>query len=116
MKARFNIITFLFFVLIVNKASAQSSEIKGKITDLKTGENLVGVHITIKDDVHGTITGSDGNFVLKIQIQTPFIIHVSYVGYVPLDIVVDNTSEILDIRMEEQFLARAGSCNFGQSY
>jgi hypothetical protein len=104
MKVRFNIITFLFFVLIVNKASGQSYDIKGKISDLKSGENMAGVHITIKDDVHGTITGSDGIFVLKTQIQMPFVIHVSFVGYVPLDIVVDNTSVTLNIRMEEQFL------------
>jgi len=94
----------LFFVLIVNKASGQSYDIKGKISDLKSGENMAGVHITIKDDVHGTITGSDGIFVLKTQIQMPFVIHVSFVGYVPLDIVVDNTSVTLNIRMEEQFL------------
>ena len=94
----------MFFVLIVNKASGQSYDIKGKISDLKSGENMAGVHITIKDDVHGTITGSDGIFVLKTQIQMPFVIHVSFVGYVPLDIVVDNTSVTLNIRMEEQFL------------
>ena len=97
-------------------ASAQQTEIRGKVTDSKSGEPMVGVHITLKDAVHGTITGSDGSFVLKTQIQTPLGIHVSYVGYVPLDIEVTNTSVPLDIRMEEQFLARAGSCYIGQPY
>ena len=54
MKAIINVITFLFFVLIVNKASAQQTEIKGKVTDSKSGEPMVGVHITLKDAVHGT--------------------------------------------------------------
>jgi hypothetical protein len=65
---------------------------------------MVGVHIALKEAVHGTITGSDGSFVLKTPLQTPLGIHVSYVGYVPLDIEVTNASVPLDIRMEEQFL------------
>jgi iron complex outermembrane recepter protein len=104
MKAAIKIITFLFFILIVDKASAQQTEIKGKVTDSKTGEPLVGVNITLRDAVHGTITGSDGTFVLKTKIQLPAGIHVSYVGYVPLDIEVTDLSVSLDIRMKEQYL------------
>ena len=104
MKTSIKIITFLFFTLIVNKISAQETEIRGKVTDSKSGEEMVGVNIVLKDAVHGTISGSDGSFVLKTQIKPPLGIHVSYVGYVPLDIEVTNTSAPLDIRMEEQFL------------
>jgi iron complex outermembrane recepter protein len=104
MKGTIRIITFLYFGLIVSKVLAQQTEIRGKVTDLKSGETMVGVNITLKDAVHGTITGSDGSFVLRTRIQTPFGIHVSYVGYVSLDIEVTNTSVPLDIRMEEQFL------------
>lgn len=104
MKATFKIVAFLFIVLIGNKALAQQTEIRGKVTDLKSGEPMVGVHITLKDAVHGTITGSDGTFVLRTHIQTPLGIHVSYVGYVPLDMEVTDSSAPLDIRMEEQFL------------
>jgi hypothetical protein len=94
----------MIFVLAVNITSAQQTEIKGKITDSKSGEAMIGVHITLKDAVHGTISGSDGSFVLRTGIQTPLGIRVSYVGYVPMDIEVTNTSVPLDIRMEEQFL------------
>jgi iron complex outermembrane receptor protein len=104
MKATFKIIAVLFFCLIVNKASAQQTEIRGKVTDAKSGEPMVGVHIALKDAVHGTITGSDGSFVLRTTIKPPLGIHVSYVGYVALDIEVANASVPLDIRMEEQFL------------
>jgi iron complex outermembrane recepter protein len=104
MKATIKVITILFLVLIVSKASAQQTEIRGKVTDSKSGETMVGVNITLKDAVYGTITGSDGTFVLRTQIKTPLGIHVSYVGYVPLDIEVTNTSVPLNIKMEEQFL------------
>ena len=92
MKAITNVITFLFFVLILREASAQQTEIRGKVTDTKSGEPMIGVHITLKEAVHGTVTGTDGSFILKTPIQTPLGIHVSYVGYVPLDIEVTNTS------------------------
>ncbi|MBK8882566.1 MAG: carboxypeptidase-like regulatory domain-containing protein [Bacteroidales bacterium] len=104
MKAKLKIITYLFFILIVNKVFAEETEIKGKITDSKTGEAMVGVHITLRDAVHGTVTGSDGTFILSTPLQTPLGIHISYVGYVPLDIEVTTTSVPLDIKMEEQFL------------
>ncbi|MBK7711328.1 MAG: carboxypeptidase-like regulatory domain-containing protein [Bacteroidales bacterium] len=104
MKAKLKIITYLFFILIVNKVFAEETEIKGKITDSKTGEAMVGVHITLRDAVHGTVTGSDGTFILSTPLQIPLGIHISYVGYVPLDIEVTTTAIPLDIKMEEQFL------------
>ena len=104
MKSRIKIITYLFFILIINEVSAQQTQIKGKVSDLKSGEAMVGVNITLKDFVHGTITGSDGTFVISTPIKTPLGIHISYVGYVPLDIEVTSIADPLDIKMEEQFL------------
>jgi len=104
MKGTFKIIIFLFSILTVNITSAQQTEIKGRITDSKSGEAMVGVHISLKDAVHGTISGSDGTFMLRTGIQPPWEYVFRYVGYVPMDIVVTNTSVPLDIRMEEQFL------------
>ena len=83
MKGIINVTTFLFFILILFEASAQQTEIRGKVTDTKSGEPMIGVHITLKEAVHGTVTGTDGSFILKTPIQTPLGIHVSYVGYVP---------------------------------
>jgi iron complex outermembrane receptor protein len=104
MKASVKILFFLFLTLIVNRLSAQETVIRGKVNDLKSGEAMVGVNITLKDAVLGTISGSDGSFVLKTKMKTPLGIHVSYVGYVPLDIEVTSTAIPLEIRMEEQFL------------
>ncbi|OFY61246.1 MAG: hypothetical protein A2V50_03060, partial [Bacteroidetes bacterium RBG_19FT_COMBO_42_10] len=104
MKALSCLIIYLIFVLILNPLSAQSYEIKGEITDSKSGEPMIGVHITIKNDIHGTITGNDGVFVLKTQIPPPLVLHISYVGFVPQDIEVTSATTFLDIKMEEQFL------------
>jgi hypothetical protein len=104
MKAITCLIIFLVLVLTLKSVSAQSYEIKGKITDSKSGESMIGVYITIKNDVHGTITGSNGTFVLKTQIPPPLVLHISYVGFVPQEIKVTSTTAFLDIKMEEQFL------------
>jgi len=104
MKAIFYLIIFLIFVLNLNSVSAQSYEIKGKITDSKSGEPMIGVHITIKNDIYGTITGNDGVFVLKTHIPPPVVLHISYVGFVSQDIEVTSATTFLDIKMEEQFL------------
>ncbi len=104
MRFKSYLIIFVSLALIVNCASAQLTEIKGKITDSKSGVSMVGVHITIKDDVHGTISGSDGTFNLKTSKKLPITIRISFVGYVPQDIDVKSTSEILNVKMEEQYL------------
>jgi hypothetical protein len=104
MKAISCFIAFMIFVLILNPLSAQSNEIKGKITDSKTGEPMIGVHIAIKNDIHGTITGNDGVFTLKTQIPLPLVLHISYVGFVSQDIEVTSATTFLEIKMEEQLL------------
>jgi iron complex outermembrane receptor protein len=104
MKAISYLLAFSIFNLVLTSVSAQSYEIKGKITDSKSGESMIGVHITIKNNVYGTITGNDGIFVLKTHIPPPLVLHISFVGFVPQDIEVTNETTFLDIKMEEQFL------------
>ena len=104
MKVVYYLTTFLIFVLIINPVSAQNYEVKGKISDSKSGEPMVGVHIVIKNEIYGTITGNDGSFVLKTHISPPLVLHISYVGFIPQDIEVINAGTFLDIKMEEQYL------------
>lgn len=83
---------------------AQTSEIKGRITDSKSGEPLVGAYVVVKNEVYGTISGNNGAFDLKIQQSLPAVISISYVGYVSKDIEVTSPTASLDIKMEEQLL------------
>ena len=65
MKANYYFISLLIFILNISFVQAQTYEIKGKVSDTKSKESMIGVHIKIKDDVHGTITGNEGTFNLK---------------------------------------------------
>ncbi|MBG0859431.1 MAG: carboxypeptidase-like regulatory domain-containing protein, partial [Bacteroidales bacterium] len=104
MKAITWLLTCLILTFNYTAASAQNYEIRGKITDNNSGGPMVGVHIAIKNDVYGTISGNDGDFVLKTHRPPPFVLHISYVGYVPQDIEVKDETTFLDIKMEEQML------------
>ncbi len=42
---------------------------------------MIGVNIIITGDVHGTVSGYDGKFVLKSKIAPPFTLRFSFVGY-----------------------------------
>jgi hypothetical protein len=104
MKASSSLITFLTFCLIFNPVSAQTYEIKGKITDAKTGEPMAGAHVTIKDDVYGAVAGNDGVFFLKTHNPLPVVLHISFVGYVPREIEITSASSFPEVKMEEQLL------------
>lgn len=96
------ILTFL--LLIPNLITAQSVEIRGIITDSKSKDPLIGVHVTIEDDVHGTITGVDGSFVFTTNVSPPFVLYISYVGFEAQKIKVINSGTYLEIKMDEQML------------
>ncbi len=98
------VVLILFFVSANPILSQENHIIKGKITDSKSGESLIGVHIAIKDNVYGTITGADGAFELVTKVEPPFSIHVTYVGFQTQEINVTNENTFLDIKMDEQFL------------
>ncbi|GAB1451233.1 TonB-dependent receptor [Draconibacterium sp.] len=104
MKVLFRLSIYFAFLLFFNTIAAQNINIKGKITDAKSGESLVGVHILIVGDVHGTISNYDGNFVLSTQKTLPLDLHISYVGYEPQNVKITDGKIQLDIKLKEQYL------------
>ena len=70
---------FLLFILFVNTAFAQNFTVKGKITDINTGETLVGVSVVIKGTTTGTQTDANGDFSLSVAPNS--MLQITYVGY-----------------------------------
>jgi iron complex outermembrane recepter protein len=91
----------IFFSLSFT-VSAQVFEIKGKVTDSKSGETMIGVNIIITGDVHGTVSGYDGKFILKSKTAPPFVLRFSFVGYETREIEVSEPGKLLDVKMIEQ--------------
>lgn len=101
------ILSFVIFMTILfldyGYTYAQSGKYtyKGKVIDAKTGEPLIGVNLTVKDNVHGTVTGYDGSFSYTCDFAPPLTFHVSYVGYEKIDVVVNNPDEFMKIKLKE---------------
>ena len=70
----------------ITTAFGQTETVSGTITDLETGETLIGATILIKETGDGTVTDYDGNYNLTAERgQT---IAVSYTGYETQEFVV----------------------------
>ncbi len=93
---------FLIFFSTSTAISAQGHEIKGKVIDAETGETMIGVNIIVTGDVHGTVSGYDGKFVLKSKIAPPYTLRFSFVGYETQEIKVSEPGKILEVKLIEQ--------------
>ena len=74
------IIIILLLVLTGNYLYAQSTKVKGKVTDAKTGEVLPLVNVVFKGTTVGVTTDFDGEYVLETR-QNVAELQASFVGY-----------------------------------
>ena len=68
-------------------AAAEKGQLKGVVTDILTGEPLIGAGVLIKDTTTGTVTGLDGAFALDLK-NGEYVISISYIGYRPATVAV----------------------------
>ena len=73
-------ILFLIANFLVINAFTQTN-IKGKILDEETNEELIGASVKIVNSNYGCVTDFNGDFEIKTNIAIPFSIEVSYIGY-----------------------------------
>lgn len=74
-------LAILLIFLNLSGLSAQN-KLKGKVTDEKSGEPLIGVNIYLNNSTIGTTTNNDGFYELNIP-DGRFEIVVSIIGYYP---------------------------------
>jgi TonB-linked SusC/RagA family outer membrane protein len=72
--------------------------VSGIVTDA-SGEPLVGVTVLIKGATQGAVTDLNGKFSLTADAGD--ILVVRYIGYVPQEIKIGNTTELVQITLEE---------------
>lgn len=90
---RKRIIIFLLVVLaVVSQLQAQNMSVSGVVTDKATGETLIGASILQKGTTNGTITNIDGEFSISVPGNATLV--VSYVGYLNLEVEVNNISQL----------------------
>ncbi len=75
------ILFILLGVLISLGISAQVGSISGTVTDVATGESLIGATVVVKGTTLGAATDFDGNFTVKGIKPGTYQIEVSYISY-----------------------------------
>lgn len=76
--------------------------ISGHITDVRTGEPLIGASVIVKSDKgKGVVTDVDGNFKLQTKFEAPLTLRVDFLGYRPLDVDVYDFDEPVQIALVE---------------
>ena len=88
------------FVAISPLLAVAQGLITGHITDVRTGEPLIGASVIVKSEKgQGVVTDIDGNFSLQTKVEAPLTLRVEYVGYRPLDVDVYDFEEPVEISL-----------------
>ena len=78
-------------------ASVQAGVVKGKIKDARTGEEIIGASVMVKEEPgKGTVTGLDGSFNLSVN-RNKYTLVCSYIGYKNYEVTVDSKSKEIEI-------------------
>ena len=87
------------FVLCASYAIATSAQVtvRGQVRD-ETGEPLIGASVLVIGPATGNVTDFDGNFEVEIP-AIPARLAVSYIGYAPDTVVVENVEEVIDVTL-----------------
>ncbi len=91
------LILLIISLSLCNTVNSQS--LSGNITDSKTKEALIGATAVVKGTTLGARADLDGNFTILNPGKPPFILVVSYVGYINKEITISNLNENLKITL-----------------
>jgi TonB-linked SusC/RagA family outer membrane protein len=85
--------TVLVFVCLAFQSFGQDVSVKGRVTDNKTNEPLIGASIQIKGSSLGTVSDIDGRYGIQISGNQTVLIF-SYTGYQSQEVSIDGRTEI----------------------
>jgi hypothetical protein len=87
----------LLFTFFSTFALAQNIIVKGKVTDAKTGEPLIGVTVGVQGTSAGSQTDVNGAF--SVNAASNATLQVSYIGYTTQSVPV-NGQTVIDIKLQ----------------
>jgi outer membrane receptor protein involved in Fe transport len=91
-------------LLALGAAPALTAQIliRGEVIDKGYRESLIGASVIVKGTTDGTVTDFDGSFEIRTRQSLPLTLVVSYVGYRPLELIVNKAGEYLKLQLEEE--------------
>lgn len=99
MEKKFTKIVLLICCMVSIQLSFGQITITGKVTDSETGEPLIGVTVSLLGVTGSVTTNNEGNY--SIQAVSTGTLKFTYVGYVPREVAVTN-STTLDVRLSQE--------------
>ena len=90
----------LVFTLMSLSVCAQSNKISGVIAG-NDGKPVPFVSVSEKGTTNGTISDSEGNFIIKVK-QLPATLYFSCLGFVPQEIQVSSENAKINVKLEEE--------------
>jgi len=100
-----NLYLVLFFFLMGLTAVAQTGTISGKITDAKTGEEIIGANVSIQSTQIGAATDLEGKFSISNLKPGSYNLVVSFITYkthnIPNVVVESGKITTVNIAMQE---------------
>ncbi|MFA6127504.1 MAG: TonB-dependent receptor [Bacteroidales bacterium] len=95
----------LMLVIAWSATAFGQRTITGTVTDSKSGENMIGVTISIKGTTSGTTTDLSGNYILVSDLLTDnSVIVFSYVGYTPAE-EIPGSRTVIDMKLSPASIA-----------
>lgn len=96
----------LIFVVGARVSFAQTGKIAGTVTDVGTGETLIGVNVLIEGTTQGAITDQNGYYAILNVAPGTYTLRASYIGYATqvvedVRVNIDQTTTV-DVAMREQ--------------
>ena len=96
---------FIAVIFLLASASVQAGVVKGKIKDARTGEEIIGASVMVKEEPgKGTVTGLDGSFNLSVN-RNKYTLVCSYIGYKNYEVTVDSKSKEIEIPLNTDEVA-----------
>ncbi|WP_158799744.1 TonB-dependent receptor [Pedobacter sp. L105] len=101
------IITFIFFLSLLHfqplmAQENQPVEVTGVVNDQDSKTPLIGVSVTIKGTIAGTITDQNGKFKLLSKSKFPYNLVFTSIGYQTQEFVVKEAGSQINISMATQ--------------
>ncbi|MFT7248205.1 MAG: TonB-linked SusC/RagA family outer membrane protein [Arcticibacterium sp.] len=90
-------ITTIIIGLCFSSVWAQTRTVTGTVTDQEDGSAIPGVNVVLKGTFKGTSSNVNGSYSITVDDANPILVF-SFVGYNPIEVVVENRS-IVNISM-----------------
>ena len=98
MRTVFRLFLLIYALVLSDAVLAQTSVVKGRVTDDKLKEPLTGVSVMEVGTTNGTVTDLDGNFTLNVR--SGATLRISYIGYLTQEVLTGN-KDFIDIVLKE---------------